>query len=204
MRAAKDEIRRTMTARRQALSAAQVAEASARAAEALLALPEVAEARVVSLYMAMPAHAEIDCARAIARLQAGGVTVALPRVVGRGRPLALHAALPGAPLVVSSFGIAEPSDRAPVVPLETVDVFVVPALAYDESGHRVGFGAGHYDATLAAAPRALRVGYAYEFQVVAALPAGPADQRVDVIVTDQGARRTGARALHHPTARVER
>jgi 5-formyltetrahydrofolate cyclo-ligase len=84
------------------------------------------------------------------------------------------------------------------VPLAEIDLYILPGLAFDARGARLGWGRGHFDATLAATPRALRLAWAYEFQVVAAVPEGPGDERVDVIVTETSVHLTGARPLPLP------
>jgi 5-formyltetrahydrofolate cyclo-ligase len=187
MRAAKDMLRREMRDRRDALPPAARAEASAAAAEHLLELPEVARAGTVALFGSI--RTEIDTAPAHAALQAKGITLAYPRVVPGTARLAFHAVTDAGEMRRSeTLGVPEPSAGAPAVRLEDIRVFIVPGLAFDPFGARVGWGRGHYDQTLAAAPRALRVGYAFDFQIVAAVPAGAGDERMDVLCTESGAR----------------
>ena len=116
---------------------------------------------------------------------------------GGGRQAANHVYKAAKPdgLTIGSMGLSEPPADAPVVPLADIDCFVLPGLAFDARGARLGWGRGHFDATLEAAPHALRLAWAYDFQVVASVPEAPGDQRVDLIVTDTSVHLTGARPL---------
>jgi 5-formyltetrahydrofolate cyclo-ligase len=91
------------------------------------------------------------------------------------------------------FGLLEPAADSPEALPQRIDVFVVPGLGFDARGARLGYGKGFYDSALAAAPRALRIGVAFDCQIVHEIPEHAGDQRVDVIVTETGARWTGAR-----------
>ena len=91
--------------------------------------------------------------------------------------------------------LQEPPAGSPRVAPERIDVMLVPGVAYDGEGHRLGQGRGYYDRFLAQAPRALRLGLCHDFQLVAAVPHRAGDEPVDYIVTPEGARKTGARAL---------
>jgi 5-formyltetrahydrofolate cyclo-ligase len=101
-----------------------------------------------------------------------------------------HAADAAGPL-----GLSEPAADAPTVPLDEIDVFILPGLAFSFQGARLGWGRGHFDATLARVPRAVRLAWAYEFQLVPDVPETPADERVDVIVTDAAVRETHGRPV---------
>ncbi len=91
----------------------------------------------------------------------------------------------GDELDVTSYGPKEPPHRVAAEPSE-VDVVITPGMAFDRSGHRVGYGGGNYDRYLAGLnPKATRVGIAFDVQVLAEVPRGPDDQPVDFVVTDQ-------------------
>lgn len=184
MHAAKEDLRQRMLARRRAVSDADVMLASARAAAAVIALPAFAQARVVALYAPQYGERELETAVLWSALRERDVTVAYPRVVTRGAPLRFHAVDDDTRLQAGKLGIPQPPAHLPEVALATFDLIVVPGVAFDARGGRLGHGAGYYDLTLAAAPRALRVGFAHEFQVVDEVPANAADQPVDVIVTE--------------------
>jgi 5-formyltetrahydrofolate cyclo-ligase len=115
----------------------------------------------------------------------------LPRVDSAGQRLRFHRAtfqplLPErfGPLVPGAFGLLEPAATAPEVPIDALDVVIVPGLAFDAEGRRVGFGGGFYDRTFGERGGATLVGFSYDFQVVPLCPAGDVDVPVDVVVTD--------------------
>jgi 5-formyltetrahydrofolate cyclo-ligase len=178
----KAELRRQALARRDALPAAE----RARAAEAIAAraFPLVLEpGAVVSGFM--PMRSEINPLPLLRKLAAAGARLVLPVVAGRGQPLVMRAWAFGEPLLEGVWGIRQPSPQAPEA---APDIFVVPLLAFDRAGHRIGYGAGYYDMTIAAA-RARRpvhaVGIAYAAQEIAAVPAGPGDEPLDLVLTER-------------------
>ncbi|WP_370323689.1 5-formyltetrahydrofolate cyclo-ligase [Euzebya sp.] len=131
----------------------------------------------VGLYAALPAEVDLD--PLVAPLRAGGVVVAYPRVTGD-RAMAFHAvdAPPAAP---GPWGVREPAAGARTV--ERLDLVVVPGLAYDRDGGRLGHGAGFYDRWLAE-HRPLAVGVCPEALLVDAVPVEAHDVRVDAVVTE--------------------
>lgn len=137
----------------------------------------------VSAYMAM--GAEIDPAPLVARLNREGHPICLPVVQPRGQPLVFRQWAPGDPLVPRIWGIKEPVDSAPVV---EPDVLVVPLLAYDRHGYRLGYGGGFYDRTLAklrARKTIIAIGLGFHEQEVAEVPHADYDERVDWILTPE-------------------
>ncbi|MEN9786717.1 MAG: hypothetical protein RLZZ299_1981 [Pseudomonadota bacterium] len=121
----------------------------------------------------------------VAQARAAGVRVALPRV--EGADLVLHAWPEGGELSRGAFGIGEPARAWDVVSPADVDLVMVPGLAFDPAGHRLGQGGGHYDRLLARLrPDAWRVGAGWAFQVVPQLPVEAHDQRVHAVVTEEG------------------
>jgi len=113
--------------------------------------------------------------------------VCLPVTTGYA-PLVFRGWRPGAAMISDSFGVEVPEDETEVVP----QVLVVPMLAFDERGHRLGYGAGHYDRTLEKLRPlgpVMAVGFAYEAQLADTLPIEPTDQPLDAIVTEAGIRR---------------
>jgi 5-formyltetrahydrofolate cyclo-ligase len=90
-----------------------------------------------------------------------------------------------ADLVNGVWGIREPRDDAPQVAMADLDMVLMPGLAFDRSGNRLGYGAGYYDRLLASALRKpVRVAAAFDCQVVDAVPTGPADQPFHILVTE--------------------
>lgn len=173
-----------MRDRRVTLSPAELAVRANRAAAHAESLPELARAHCVALYKDM--RGEMPTGPLAQRLRARGVSVCYPRVPTRGKLLSFHLVHDERELTpAGGMKIHEPHHEAVEVALADIDVFIVPGLAFDLTGARIGWGAGYYDNTLAAAPRALRVGYAHELQLVNLAPQAEHDELVDLIVTEE-------------------
>lgn len=181
--AAKRRLRRQLLARRRALPPGRAAEAAAAVLRHLEAWPVFRKAHRVALYAALPD--ELPTRPCFEALRAGGRTPLLPagqeagRLVFRPAP-SWDALRPGAHRVLEP-----PAESAPVA-LGPGDLVLVPGVAFDPAGHRLGRGGGHYDATFppgAAGP--LLCGVAYEFQVLDSVPHGSHDRRMDAIVTER-------------------
>lgn len=132
-----------------------------------------------------PLGSELDVRPLLLHLHGLGRSVALPVSGPRGQALTFRDWNPALPLAAGRYGIHEPAaDRPEVVPA----VLLVPMLAFDRTGHRLGYGAGYYDRTLDAL-RAVRpvlaVGVAFAVQEVAAVPCADHDERLDWIVTER-------------------
>ena len=142
-----------------------------------------------------PLAGEFDPRPAMDRLAARGHPLALPRVQGWGRPLAFHAWQPGDPLLPGPFQVMEPGSDAPVVDPR---VLLVPLLAFDRAGRRLGYGAGYYDMVLrdlrAQSPAPVAIGVAFAAQEVDEVPTGPRDQTLDAVVTERSVHRCTALA----------
>jgi len=151
------------------------------AAENLLSLSEVHAARLVMAYAATAE--ELDPAAAIEALHGAGKAIGMPRIEGPGA-LGVHLVTRGDELEPGPLGIRQPRPEAPRLSLESIDVVIVPGVAFDASGYRLGYGGGYYDRLLPMLrPDCLRVGFAYDEQVVDELPAAAHDQRVHLVVT---------------------
>ena len=129
---------------------------------------------------------EIDPAPLLDWLYREGTKLALPVMQGRGKPLVMRAFAPGDDLQGVQWGIKEPrNDKPEVVP----DVVLVPLLAFDANGYRLGYGGGFYDRTLEKlrkAKRVVAVGIAYDELRVDAVPHESYDQRLDWVLTPSG------------------
>jgi 5-formyltetrahydrofolate cyclo-ligase len=184
----KRALRRDMRARREALADREVRERSAAACARLLARAELAADRVAGRAVAgyLAVRGEIDPSAALAGLRARGARIALPRVTPAAPRLVFHLVAPGTVLRAGAFGIPEPASDAPEVALADLALLIVPGVAFDRAGQRLGFGGGYYDGVIdqARAAGAAAIGLAYDFQIVDDCPAGPADVGVDAIATD--------------------
>lgn len=179
--AQKSVLRAAALARREALSG----EDRAAAAEAIArrGLPfEIAYGAVVSGYS--PIRNEIDPTPLMQKLAGDGARLALPAVMARGKSLAFRAWSPDDRLMLGPLGILEPSPAAAeIVP----DIMLVPLAAFDRAGHRIGYGAGHYDYTLAHLRKVkaiTAIGVAFSLQEIAGIPAGPHDVALDYVLTE--------------------
>jgi 5-formyltetrahydrofolate cyclo-ligase len=180
---AKAAMRREAIARRDALPASQ----RQQAAEAIAACAfpiVIPQGAIVSGFM--PLKSEINPLPLLRKLSDAGAALALPVVAGKGQPLTMRGWRFGAPLASGVWGIREPMPDAPAV---DPDILIVPLLAFDRRGYRLGYGAGYYDMTLTAL-RARKpivaVGVAYAAQEVETVPITPRDARLDLVLTEQG------------------
>jgi 5-formyltetrahydrofolate cyclo-ligase len=112
-----------------------------------------------------------------------GAHIAFPRVITKDAALDFHLMPEDEVLLPGSFGIHEPLAHWPKV---EPALLLVPLLAYDDHGHRLGYGGGYYDRTLAAWPQARAIGIAYHAQRMDTLPHEPHDRPLDAILTEQG------------------
>jgi 5-formyltetrahydrofolate cyclo-ligase len=185
--AAKKGLRETSLAARARLTPPQRSAAADGIARLGLGFLGPLATRRISAYSAL--EPEMDPAPLLARLHGEGHQLCLPVIVGRGQPLQFRAWAPGDPTQAKTWGIREPLPSAPVV---VPDILLVPLLAVDRRGWRLGYGGGFYDRTL----RALRasgpviaVGLAYDIQVVDAVPHSVYDERLDWVLTPSGPHR---------------
>ena len=180
----KKQLRRTAKARRAAAAADQpnANEALARTVFAAIAF---AGGDAVSGYW--PLGDEIDPRPVLQALHERGHPIGLPTMPGAAQPLTFRAWQPGAELQDGGFGTRVPPESAPVI---VPRVLLVPMLAFDRVGYRLGYGGGFYDRTLeqlrADQPDTLAVGVAYRAQEVDHVPRDRYDQRLDMILTEQG------------------
>ncbi len=131
-----------------------------------------------------PIGSEIDPRPLMIHLHENGHPIALPVTPARGNPLMFRAWRPEDTLVAAEFGARVPLASQPEL---TPRVLIVPLLAFDRTGYRLGYGGGYYDRTLARLRNSgdvLAVGVAYAAQEVAEVPRGGSDQPVDWIVTE--------------------
>lgn len=182
------QLRHVLRAQRRALAPARQAAAGAALCAVVNALPLFRRARRIAFYLAH--GGEIDPAPLRRRAQQLGKHCFLPVLhpLGHNR-LHFVAWREGEALLRNRFGIPEPRLRRPV-PAWSLDLILVPLVAFDDSGNRLGQGAGFYDRALAFRRRGRRhprlIGLAHSFQQVAQLSAAPWDVRLDGIATERG------------------
>ncbi|MBB5515161.1 5-formyltetrahydrofolate cyclo-ligase [Rubricella aquisinus] len=170
-------------ARKAAFAARKAAHGTVDPAPALALLGAEATGRIVSGYM--PIRTELDPRPAMIALHAQGARLCVPVIAGEGQPLLFREWTPDCTMVDGPFGAQVPETGAWFEP----DTLIVPLLAFDRAGYRLGYGGGFYDRTLERL-RALRptraIGLAYGAQEVPRVPTEPTDQPLDAIVTEGG------------------
>lgn len=179
---AKAALRRQMLSLRENMPASQRVEASQSVKLHFIDFPHLTYAKSFAGYYAI--RGEVDVLPIFNHMAKYNKTMALPRI--HGQYLTFHSWRPGEPLQDEGMGIKVPYGANHFIP----EVLLVPLLAFDKRGYRLGYGGGYYDRSIAAlrqmgiAP--LCVGVAYSQQEVDALPAEPHDQKLDGILTEKG------------------
>ena len=177
----KAELRTAALAERDALSGEQRAAAAQALAERGLPF-EITPGSIVSGYS--PIRSEIDPVPLMRALATQGARLALPAVMARGKSLAFRAWSPNDRLMLGPLGILEPSPAAAeIIP----DIMLVPLAAFDRLGHRIGYGAGHYDYTLAHLRKMkpiTAIGLGFAAQQIEAVPALQHDVALDFVLTE--------------------
>jgi len=186
---AKRRLRAAARAARAAAAADRVAGIPAAETLREVALAALADSlrapgTIVSAYW--PMGDELDPRPLLLALAARGQALALPAIRAKDAPLDFRAWRPGDALQPAGFGTREPLPEAPLV---QPGVLLIPLLAFDAAGYRLGYGGGFYDRSLALLRRTgdiLAVGLAYAAQQVAAVPREATDQALDLVVTEAG------------------
>jgi 5-formyltetrahydrofolate cyclo-ligase len=182
----KAELRKRMRGLRNAVPQSACAERSARIVERLSTLEPLASARSIALFWPILERHEVDLRALDGRLRARGARVAYPAVDPETRAMTFRFVEHPDAMNEQGFGFREPAPAAPEAAPGELEAIVVPALAVDPSGHRIGYGAGYYDATLPRyAPPAVTVVVAFQFQLIAEAPVTDGDVKAGWVVTDE-------------------
>jgi len=185
VRQAKFLIRQRILFQRLALSLSQVREFSSAIQERLLGLKAYVEANTIMCYM--PYRQEVNTEAFIQHALESGKRVCLPAVVrDKKHMLACRIDHPLDNLQPDTYGILSPchSEAGEVKPGD-IQLILVPGVAFDERGYRLGYGGGYYDRFLSQSHAAVTIGLAYEFQLLDELPVASHDVKLDLIVTQQ-------------------
>ena len=184
MRETRTALRAGIMAARDSLSPEERQRKSLAITERLLALPEFAAARHVFAYVSF--RSEVETLNLIVHCLDKGVTVSVPLTLPAERRLLPYAITdPVRDLVPGYCSIPEPMQTLPLVDPDTIEVVVTPGSVFDAQGGRLGYGGGYYDRFLhTAAPQALRIGLAFDLQVVATVPLESHDEQLDYLITE--------------------
>jgi 5-formyltetrahydrofolate cyclo-ligase len=184
----KKELRQRLRKQLAAMSKHEMATKSARATQLLVSTPEFAESEVIMVFLSLPS--EIDTTGLVLRAWQEHKRVLAPRISWEQRrmmPTEVRSLT--SDLVETAMGLREPVTGAPI-PIPIIDMVVVPGIAFDEKGDRLGRGRGFYDRFLAHPEfKGISCGLAFEAQLLAEVPVGPLDRPVTMLVTDEKIRR---------------
>jgi 5-formyltetrahydrofolate cyclo-ligase len=188
----KGEMRAEARRRLRALADAERAAAEGALDRRVWTVPEIASARVLLLFADLPEEVTTDAIAAEALRR--GITVVYPRTLPETRTMTLHRVDSLGHLLTGNYGIREPDPaRCPLVAETSVDGALVPGLAWDRGGNRLGRGAGYYDRLFGAPEwRGFRCGIFFSFQEMETIPTDPWDLPLDAVVTDREVWRLGA------------
>jgi 5-formyltetrahydrofolate cyclo-ligase len=178
------EVRKYVLLQRASLTAAERRRKSSAIAKRLFTLPEYLKAGSVLFFVGF--DTEVITLPMLDQALRQRKTVIAPRLKkGRSGEMELRCLsdLP-AQLAPGALGILEPDETCPMVPLEEIDLIIVPAVAWDETGHRVGYGGGFYDRLLARAAEKLCIGIGFDCQVLPQVPRDTHDLGVDMLITE--------------------
>ena len=177
---AKQALRNQMRMVRGALPESACEARSAEIGKRIAGLVELERAATVLAFASI--RNEVRTRPIIEEAWSTGKRVALPRV--HGDELRLHLVHAQTPLNVGAFSVPEPAADAAAIEPDEIDFALIPALALDPRGYRIGYGGGYYDRLIPRLANACTCAVAYDFQLISEVPELPFDASVDVVVTD--------------------
>lgn len=186
----KSDLRQTMLRARRAIPQEHVRALSLSIKRRLESQPEFIRAHAIAAYAAKPD--EVQTSSLIDDALAGGKRVVLPVVDPAAGDLRFFEVRSRAELSPGRFGVLEPAAQGVPVPLSETDAVVVPLVAWDEEGERIGYGKGYFDRALASRARSVAIGLGFESQMLARIPADESDVPLDMVVTEKRVVRFGS------------
>jgi 5-formyltetrahydrofolate cyclo-ligase len=180
----KDELRKRTLQSRRTLSRSKVVEMSGKVTSNVMSLREFKDAKRIASYVAT--EDEVETAQLIEQAISLGKEVFVPAMDATSNGLKFIKIRSLGDLGAGRFGILEPKDRSGThVKLGETDLTLVPLVAWDDRGHRIGYGKGFFDRALAERASSVAIGLAFESQLVSRVPEGPKDVRLDIVVTEK-------------------
>lgn len=188
MQKLKASIRNTTLKKRLSLTQAKVNSASKIILEKLVELKEYKKAKTILLYH--PIHNEPDPISLFSTLKSSTNKTqkifALIRICGKTNRIHLHKIEDLQDFKIGKFNIKEPHTHHPVIAKKNLDLAIIPGIAFDRQGNRIGFGKGYFDRLLKGlSTKCIKIALAYEFQILDNVPAEKHDQKVDIIITEK-------------------
>jgi len=180
----KTVVRQIFKEKRSHLSVKEILSLSISLQQRFIDSPLYGAAATIAAYSSF--GGEADTSLLVRLAIADGKRIAMPKV-GKSRVSMDFIFIEGETcLSEGAYGIKEPHfDKGRLAHKSDIDIFIVPAVAYDLAGHRIGMGEGHYDRTLSGINREKLVGFAYDFQVLEEVPCEAHDIRVGTVVTEK-------------------
>jgi 5-formyltetrahydrofolate cyclo-ligase len=180
----KKDIRASILSRRNSMSRSEIDKKSFLIKEQLFGLEGFQEARSILFYVSY--GSEVATHEMIRECLASKKKVVVPCTDTKNRQISLSELRGWDDLGVGAYHIQEPRVECRCeVPFDAVDLIVVPGIAFDCAGHRIGHGMGYYDRLLSASTNAMKIGVAFELQLVEKIPAEHHDVSVDMIITEK-------------------
>jgi len=181
----KMEMRVAARQKREALSEKEVAARSERIKKRVLPDPDFQKAKAIALYASF--RNEVNTMNLIKEALISGKKIGLPKTDTRTRSLTFYLIKDLADLSIGVYGIPEPNENCKLLPPSEIDLVVMPGIAFDETGCRIGFGGGYYDRFLRQVPKSVKkIALAYEFQVLKEkIPDLAKDAKIDKIITEE-------------------
>ncbi|MBU2496043.1 MAG: 5-formyltetrahydrofolate cyclo-ligase [Candidatus Omnitrophota bacterium] len=181
----KMEMRFAARKKREALPEKEVAARSERIKKCVLHDPDFNKAEVIVLYASF--RNEVNTMNLIKEALSVGKKIGLPRTNTRTRSLTFYLIKNLSDLSAGAYGIPEPNEDCKLLPASEIDLVIMPGIAFDETGCRIGFGGGYYDRFLSQVPPAIKkIALAYEFQILKEkIPDLAKDAKIDKIITEE-------------------
>lgn len=175
----KHMLRKTIRDLRRVMPGEKKIRANNAITQTVCSLPEIQKAKTISLYVSLPEEVSTEAIREYCL--AMGKNIAIPKVVAGN--LEFYKVTKDSDLEPGIFGLLEPKMTCPSIDTKAIDVFLLPGLAFDRKGNRLGWGKGYYDRALSTT-RAIKIGLAYACQLIPVVPITKEDRSMDCIVTD--------------------
>ena len=174
----KNRLKESILEKRNSLAKEEIKEKSIQIQKSLFNLDSYKKAKIIMFFVSF--NSEVSTHDMI-KEALNNKTVIVPKVVGH--EIEPSVIIDFDNLVTGKFGILEPIELMKIA-YKNIDLVLVPGIAFDGHGHRIGYGFGYYDKFLKKVPKAVKIGLAFDFQIVDKLPVEPHDVAVDLIVTE--------------------